>query len=314
MKKLLILFLMAIIMVGCSTQAPGSNASESTSEGDSSSEGTDEAKKIGLSLSTLNNPFFVNLKEGAEKSALASNIELITVNAQDDPAQQISGIEDLIQQDIDVLLVNPTDSKAISTALISANEAGIPVITVDRSAEGGEIVAHIASDNTEGGKLAGEFIIEKLGGTGSIVELQGIPGASATNERGAGFHQAVEAAEGVEVVAQQSANFNRAEGLTVMENIIQSQGDFNAVFAHNDEMALGAIQALSAAGMLEDVIVVGFDGTEDAGQAIKEGTLAATVAQQPDVIGKTSVETALKVINGEEVEEFIPVELLLITE
>lgn len=309
-KQAFVLCLIAAVVAGCSTKAPGSGTDDTADQGSDKGDGV---QKIGLSISTLNNPFFVTLKEGAEKAAEETGVELITVNAQDDPAQQISGIEDLIQQGIDLLLVNPTDSKAISTAIKSANKADIPVITVDRSAEGSEIVAHIASDNVAGGKMAGEYIIEQLGGKGKIVELQGIPGASATRERGKGFHQAVDGKTGIEVVAQQSAQFNRAEGLTVTENIIQSKGSFDAVFAHNDEMALGAIQALNAAGMNNDVVVVGFDGTDDAVKAIKEGTMEATIAQQPEVIGSTAVETAVQVLNGEEVKDFIPVELKLIT-
>lgn len=313
MKKVMKLFGLLILvgmLAACSLDSPESNNANENAGNNGGNNGGDDVQKIGLSISTLNNPFFVTLKEGAEAKAQELGIEITTVDAQDDPAKQTSDIEDLITQGIDVLLVNPTDSAAIVTAIESANEAGIPVITVDRSAEGGEVVAHIASDNAAGGVMAGEFIIEQLGGSGKVVELEGIPGSSAANERGEGFNQAVDAADGVEVVAKQTANFNRAEGLTVMENIIQSTPEFDAVFAHNDEMALGAVQALEAAG--KDVIVVGFDATDDARTAVEEGKMAATVAQKPDLIGSLAVETASKVINGEEVDEFVPVELELV--
>src|SRR5690606_40424615 len=140
---------------------------------------------------------------------------------------------------VDILLINPTDSHAVSSAVESANQAGIPVITVDRAAEGGETVAHIASDNASGGKMAGEYILEQLGGTGNIVELEGIHGTSAARDRGKGFHEAVDGKPGVKVVASQPADCNRAKGRNVMENILQSHKDIQAVFAHNDERALG---------------------------------------------------------------------------
>ncbi|MFD2923059.1 ribose ABC transporter substrate-binding protein RbsB [Halobacillus naozhouensis] len=310
-KSLGLLALLLMVATACSTEAPGSSSDDSSKE----SEGSDnDTVKIGLSLSTLNNPFFVSLRDGAEAAAKEAGFKLLTSDAQNDSATQVSDIEDLLQQNIDVLLVNPTDSAAIVSAIESANNAGVPVITVDRSADGGEVVSHIASDNVAGGEMAGEFIAEQLGGKGNVVELEGIPGASATRERGKGFHNVIDSIEGIEVVAKQSANFDRAEGLTVMENILQSTDDIDAVFAHNDEMALGAVQALEANNLLEDVTVVGFDGTDDARAAIAEGRMDATIAQQPGLIGEKAIETAGKVANGESVKEFIPVELQLVTE
>ncbi|WP_163527327.1 ribose ABC transporter substrate-binding protein RbsB [Halobacillus ihumii] len=310
-KSLGLLALLLIVATACSTEAPGSSSDDSSGESEGSDDGT---IKIGLSISTLNNPFFVSLRDGAEAAAKEAGFELLTSDAQNDAATQVSDIEDLLQQNIDVLLVNPTDSAAIVSAIESANNAGVPVITVDRSADGGEVVSHIASDNVAGGEMAGEFIAEQLGGEGNVVELEGIPGASATRERGKGFHNVIDSIEGIEIVAKQSANFDRAEGLTVMENILQSTDKIDAVFAHNDEMALGAVQALEANNLLEDVTVVGFDGTDDARAAISEGRMDATIAQQPELIGEKAIETAGKVANGESVEDFIPVELELITE
>jgi ribose transport system substrate-binding protein len=251
------------------------------------------------------------LKEGAEKAAKEAGAELIVVDAQDDTAKQISGVEDLIQKKVDVILINPTDSAAISTAVESANKANIPVITVDRASEGGQVVSHIASDNVKGGKMAGEYILNAIGGKGNIVELQGIAGTSAARDRGKGFHEAVDNKEGVKVVASQPADFDRAKGLSVMENILQSNKDIQAVFAHNDEMALGALQAIEAAG--KNIVVVGFDATDDAVKAVNEGKMAATVAQKPAAIGETAVKTAIQVTKGEKVESFIPVDLELVT-
>jgi ribose transport system substrate-binding protein len=308
MKKLasmLLAFLLVIgVLAGCSLDngTTGDKKEEAKKDGN---------MKIGLSISTLNNPFFVTLKEGAEKAAKEEGVELIVVDAQNDSAKQINDIEDLIQQDVDLILVNPTDSSAVTSAIESANSANIPVITVDRSADGGKVVTHIASDNVAGGKMAGEFIVEQLKNGGNIVELEGIPGSSAARERGEGFHQIIDKASNIKVVAKQAADFDRAKGLSVMENILQSHKDIQAVFAHNDEMALGALEALEARGM-KDVIVVGFDATEDAVKAVKEGKMAATVAQKPELIGENAVKTALKVLKGEKVDKFIPVPLELV--
>ncbi|TXC90993.1 ribose ABC transporter substrate-binding protein RbsB [Metabacillus litoralis] len=308
MLKMVMFFVLSFaLLVGCSTEPPGASSEKEPA----AAEGNDDKVKVGLSISTLNNPFFVTLKEGAEEEAKAKGIEIVVVDAQNDSAKQVSDIEDLIQQNVDVLLVNPTDSAAVSAAIESANNANVPVITLDRSAEGGEVVAHIASDNVAGGKMAGDFILEQLGDKGKVAEIEGIPGSSAARERGEGFHQAVDAVAEIEVAAKQTADFDRAKGLTVMENILQGNKDIQAVFAHNDEMALGALQAIEAAG-LSNVFVVGFDATEDAVKAVEDGRLAATVAQKPAVIGQQGIDTAILVANGEEVEEFIPVELELV--
>lgn len=295
-----------VVLAGCSTKAP-----TSSSDKDSSKDMKGDKLKLGLSISTLNNPFFVSLKEGAEKEAKAQGTEIITVDAQNDSAKQVSDIEDLIQKGVNVLIVNPTDSDAVKAAIESANNADIPVITVDRSANGGTVVSHIASDNVAGGQMAGDFILEKLGKKGKVVELEGIPGSSAARERGEGFHKAIDGVADIQVVAKQAADFDRAKGLTVMENILQGNKDIQAVFAHNDEMALGALQALEAAG-LKDVIVVGFDATDDAVKSVNDGKMAATVAQKPEEIGQKGVQTAMKVFMKESVDKFVPVSLELI--
>ncbi|AEB76582.1 ribose ABC transporter substrate-binding protein RbsB [Clostridium botulinum] len=270
-------------------------------------------KKIGMVVSTLNNPFFVSLKEGAEKKSKELGYELLVLDSQNDPAKERSNIEDLIQGGISVLIVNPTDSDAVINSVQVANKANIPVITVDRQANGGEVVSHIASDNIKGGELAASFIIDELKNKKDIkvVELQGIPGASATRERGQGFHNIIDKKSNIKLVSSQAANFDRAQGLSVMENIIQAQSDFDAVFAHNDEMALGAAKALKTAN--KKVIVVGFDGDEDAKTSIEKAEMSATVAQQPALMGITSIENAVKISNGESIPKQVPVKLRLIT-
>lgn len=268
----------------------------------------DEGKKIGLVVSTLNNPFFVTLKDGAEAKAQELGIELIALDSQNDPAKELANVEDLIVKGVDVILINPTDSDAVARAVMSANRSKVPVITLDRGASRGKVVTHIASDNVAGGEMAGAFILEQVGKGAKVVELEGIPGTTAARDRGQGFNNIAKG--NLEVVAKQAADFDRTKGLTVMENILQAEPKIDAVFAHNDEMALGAVKAIEGSG--RDILVVGFDATDDAVVAVKDGSLGATVAQQPAMIGASGVEAALKVINGEKTEEFIPVNLELI--
>ncbi len=271
-------------------------------------------KSLGLVLSTLNNPFFVTLRDGAQKAADAAGTKLIIVDAQDDSAKMTAGIEDLITKKVSAILINPTDSDAVVPAIQKANDSGIPVFTVDRGSNGGTVVSHIASDNVAGGSMAAEFLCNAIGGQGNVVELQGVAGTSAARDRGQGFNDYMTAScQGVTIVAQQTANFNRDEGLTVFENILQAQPDIAGVFAHNDEMILGAIQAAEAANRT-GIVFVGFDAIDDAVQAVKDGKLAATVAQQPAEMGRLAVETALKSLNGEKVEASIPVPLSLVTQ
>lgn len=299
-KKILAL-LLAVVMVfalgACGT------------EGEEKTKGGEGGKTIGFIVSTQTNPYFVTLKEGAEAKAKELGLELVVVDAQDDPAKATAGMEDLITKKVDLIIVNPTDSDAIVTSVEAANEAGIPVMTVDRTSNGGDIVAHVASDNVAGGKLAGEFILEKIGEGKKVVELEGIPGANSTTERGQGFEEAIKGKD-IEIVAKQTANYDRTEGLNVMENILQSQDEIDAVFAQNDEMALGALEAIEASG--RDILVVGFDATDDAVKSVEEGKLGATVAQKPKLMGETVIESAKKHLEGETVEKFVPVELELI--
>jgi ribose transport system substrate-binding protein len=268
-------------------------------------------KTIGLVLSTLNNPFFVTLKEGAEAKAKELGFELIVLDSQNDPGKELANVEDLITKNVAVILINPTDSDAVGNAVKAANAKKIPVITLDRGANSGDVVTHIASDNVAGGKMAGEFVIAQLNGKGKVVELEGLAGTSAARDRGKGFNDAIGTQAGISVVAKQTADFDRTKGLSVMENILQAQPEINAVFAHNDEMALGALQAIKASK--RNILIVGFDATDDAVKAVKAGEMAATVAQQPAKIGSLGVESAAKVMKGETLEKFVPVDLQLVT-
>ncbi|MEN3753095.1 ribose ABC transporter substrate-binding protein RbsB [Mangrovibacter yixingensis] len=266
---------------------------------------------IALVISTLNNPFFVSLKDGAQKEANKLGYNLVILDSQNNPAKELANVQDLTVRGTKLMLINPTDSDAVGNAVKMANQAKIPVITLDRVANQGIVVSHIASDNVAGGKMAGDFIAKKLGDNAKVIELQGIAGTSAARERGEGFAQAV-AAHKFNVLASQPADFDRTKGLNVMQNLLTAHPDVQAVFAQNDEMALGALRALQTAGK-SGVLVVGFDGTDDGIKAVESGKMGATVAQQPEQIGVIGVETADKVLKGEKVEAKIPVDLKLVT-
>lgn len=268
-------------------------------------------KEIGLVLSTQNNPFFVSLKNGAKRKANDLGYKLVILDSQNDPSKELNNVQDLIVKKVDVILINPTDSDAVANAVKRANKAGIPVVTLDRSSNGGKVVSHVASDNVAGGEMAAKYIVSKLGKNFSIVELEGIPGASATRQRGEGFHKVIDAEKGIKVASKQTANFDRTQALNVMQNILQAHPNIDAVFAHNDEMALGASRAIKRSN--KKIMIVGFDAIYGARVAIKKGAMAATVAQKPGVIGSTGVEIADKLIKGEKVKDYYPVNLELIT-
>ena len=266
---------------------------------------------LALVVSTLNNPFFVSLKEGAEKKAKELGYTLMVLDSQNDSSREMTNIEDLTVKGVKLILLNPSDSDAAGNAVRIANRADIPVITLDRGANGGTVVSHIASDNTAGGEMAGKFIVEQLKGAGKVLQLEGVAGTSAARERGAGFNKAM-TGSGLELVASQPADFDRTKALHVTENLLQANPDVKAIFAQNDEMALGAITAVKSAQ--KNVLIVGFDGTDEGIASVKQGALAATVAQQAGMIGAIGVAVADKVLKGDKVAAFTPVELQLITQ
>jgi ribose transport system substrate-binding protein len=297
--------LIVVCLVACSRQPSGTSQPAGSSP--------DGAATIGLSISTLDNPYFVALRDGARAEAQAQGLHLITVDAQNDAAHQISNVEDLIQRRVSVILLNPTDSDAVANVVREANAAAIPVISLDRSVDGAPVRVRIASNNVAGGEMAARFLLKRLGDKGNLVELVGVPGSSAARERGEGFDEVIKSDPAVKVIAEQPANFDRAQGLAVMENIVQRNRDIQGVFAQNDEMALGAATALDEAG-LKDVAIVGFDATPDGLAAVKSGQLAGTIEQKPALIGKLGVDAAKALLEGRPVPASIAVPLTLISQ
>ncbi|HEN8202668.1 ribose ABC transporter substrate-binding protein RbsB [Proteus mirabilis] len=269
-------------------------------------------ESIALVISTLNNPFFVTMKDSAQKEADKLGYDLVVLDSMDNPAKELANVQDLTVKGTRLMLINPTDSDAVGNAVLMANKAKIPVVTLDRVANKGEVVSHVASDNRLGGKMAGDYIAEKVGNDAKVIQLEGIAGTSASRERGEGFKQAVDAHK-LNILASQPADFDRTKGLNVMQNLLTANPSVQAVFAQNDEMALGALRALQTAGRT-DVLVVGFDGTNDGIKAVNRGVLGATIAQRPEQIGIIGIQTADKILKGEKVDPTIPVELELVTQ
>ena len=274
-------------------------------------------KKIGLALSTLNNPFFVSLRDGAQKAADQAGVQLVVADGANDSARQADEIANFITQQLSVMLVNPTDSDAVIPSVQKANDAKIPVIALDRASNGGALASFIASNNVVAGRDAAQLLLEAVPQGAKVAMLVGVPGASAARDRGQGFTDALADktmnSKGATLVTQQVANFDRGQALNVMQNILTANPDIAGVFCQNDEMALGAVQAIKARGLSDKVAIVGIDGSPDAITAIKAGEMYATVAQQPDVMGQLGVASAVEILNGQTPPKQIDVPLKTVT-
>ena len=290
----------------------GGTAACGRGDTDGGGSGEGAGKSVTLSLSTLNNPFFVDVRDGAQEAADELGIDLTVVDAQNDSTAQTDQIASAVSSGTEGLLINAVDSDAAAAAVAPALSGDLPVIGVDRTVNGAEITSLVSSDNVAGGSQAADALAKAIGEQGKVIVLQGQPGTSASRDRGAGFTEGIAAYPGIEVVAMQTANFDRAQALDVATNLLQADPDVVGIFAENDEMALGAIQALGArAG--DDVHVVGFDGTDDGLAAVESGTLEATIAQQPRELGRQSVELMADVLAGETVDSEVPVAVETVT-
>ena len=278
--------LLCTSLTACNRDSGGNNAA-----GDSAN------KSITFALSTQANSFMVKMREGAQKKADELGLTINFQDASDDSATQANQLANAAATGAGAVIVNPTDSDAMAPAVKQLTDAKIPVVAVDRAVNNAEVSSYIASDNVGGGKQAAKALSEAIHGEGEILVLQGKTGSSASRERGQGFDEGLKDSPNIKVVAKQTAEFERVKGLDVTTNLLQAHPNVKAIFAENDEMALGAIEALGdKAG--KDVIVVGFDGVEDALKAIKEGTMYASIAQQPCRYGGTSRGRGFKAAQG----------------
>jgi ribose transport system substrate-binding protein len=266
--------------------------------------------RLALVLKTLNSPFFIDMQRGAEEAAARAGIDLV-VQAPErelDVEKQMQIIENLVQTRVAALALVPCGSREVVPVIAKANRAGIPVIIVDEdvdpkaAAEAGiRTATYIGSDNVEGGRVAGRFLVEATKGRARVAVLEGIPGHETGDARLRGFHEALAQAPGVRVVASQTANWERDQGFSVFQNMLQAHPEIDAVFAANDVMALGAVEAIAAAGRAGRIRVIGFDAVDDARKAIAEGTMEASVAQFPAEMGRLAVESAVRLLRGETV-------------
>lgn len=269
-------------------------------------------KKIILSISTLQNDFFRQLTEGVRRTADLFGIDLIVLDAENSDSKQIGDLSRAIDLGADLIILNSTNSDSLAPELEIVKEFHIPVITVDRKTSNASALCHIASDNAEGGRMAGRFLAQHLTSGTRVLELEGIPGTSAANERGRGFNEVMATAFPIFVSAREAAMFDRNEARSITMHLLAEHGQFDAIFAHNDNMALGALDAYAITGLRSPRVVVGFDGIKDGLAAIRRGTLTATIAQQPFLMGSIAVQSAVRQFQGEQLPSYIPVKLSLI--
>ncbi len=272
--------------------------------------------KVGFAQSESNNPWRIAETKSFQDTAESCGWDLIVTDAGGSAAKQVADVDSMISQGIDVLFLPPREEAPLVPAVMRAKSAGVPVFLVDRSVDanaakaGADYVAFLGSDFVDQGRRVAEWVIENFEGErGVVIELEGTTGSSPANDRKRGFDEAIAADDRFEIVASQSGDFARDAGRQVMETLLQAHPDVNVVYAHNDEMAIGAIQALEAAGRKpgEDVMVVSIDGTRDALQAIIDGKMGVTVESSP-FFGPLSCETMKRYAAGETIEEWVKVE------
>lgn len=327
MKKLFkVIMIMTMIssivgLVGCSkndvgADSPDTSQSQDVETSDDQEQdleqdaNKDEKIKVGFSQVGTTVAYRVAETNSLVEEAEKRGFEIFFTDAQEVTAKQVSDVEDLVAQGVDYIVMSPREFEGLTPAIDAAKQAGIPVILIDRAVAGEpgvDYVALLAADCVWEGREAGEWAAKKTNGKATIVELTGTVGASAVIDRAQGFREGIADHPEMEIVVSQTADFSRSAAQEVMENIIQARaGDFDVVYAHNDEMALGAAQALKAAGITpgEDVIIIGIDGEQDAYKAVLSGDMGATVFSSP-YFGPAVFDKIEKLIAGEEVEQYI---------
>ena len=272
--------------------------------------------KIAVVVSTLNNPWFVVLGEAAKARAIELGYDATIFDSQNDTAKEAANFENIIASGYKAIVFNPTDANGSIANVRKAKDAGIPVFCIDREINStNAATAQMLSDNYSGCVKLGEYFVEEVGENGKYAELLGLVGDNNTWNRSKGFHSVVDNYPGLKMVAQQSADFDRAKALEVMEPILEKNSDINAVFCGNDAMAMGAYQALVAAGKDRQVKVFGFDGADDVVKLIAEGKITATGMQFPKKMARQAAEFADQYLNGKrDFPQKIPVAVELVTQ
>ena len=271
--------------------------------------------KIAVVVSTLNNPWFVVLANTSKQRAEELGYEATIFDSQNDTAVEASHFEDIIAGGYKAIIFNPTDANGSIASVLKAKAAGIPVFCIDREINStNAAVTQVLSDSYSACVKMGQYFVKTVDQNGQYAELLGIVGDNNTWNRSKGFHSVVDNYPGMKMVAQQSADFDRAKGLEVMSAILQAHPDINAVFCGNDAMAMGAYQALVAAGKEKQVKVFGFDGADDVVKSVAEGKISATAMQFPKLMARTAAEDADQYINGKrDFPQKLPVQVDLVT-
>jgi ribose transport system substrate-binding protein len=311
MKSLKIFNILLLILTLCFLGACSNSESTSNTKKTEENSNNEKKLKIGLTVPSLSNPFFVAMAKGAKEVASKYNAEVTTVSADQDLAKQTAQIEDFITKKVDLILLSPFDSAGIAGAVSQAKAAGIPVVALDGFAEGG-IDTVVMSDNVQAGKLAAEYLVKQLNEKGNIVIIDGPP-VSAVTDRIKGFNEVIKKYPDIKVIAKQNGEGNREKALTVMEGILTANKKIDAVFTINDEEAVGVQIAQEQANRQNEFFIVSVDGAPSAVDALKmEGSLAGTSAQFPNQMVIEGVDLALKIIDGEKVdsEVLIPTEFI----
>ncbi|HSM56336.1 MAG TPA: substrate-binding domain-containing protein [Candidatus Sulfomarinibacteraceae bacterium] len=300
----LLILLTATMVVACN---PASAEPVATVPVQSGTPGT-----VGLLLSSLYNPLYVSVQSGVIETASRLNAELLVREANNDSDRQVEQIQELVDLGADALIINPVDTVAVIPALERASLRGVAIITLERRINSDVILSHVAPDNTTGGEMAASFLAERLREQGQVAELMGTPQTSAAQDRGSGFGRVISGYPNISIVAREPANFERRQAQRLFAEMLEEHPQIDAVFAHSDEMVLGAIAAAESAGRADQILFVGFDAIADAVAAIDEGRLEATIAQQPEEMGRLAMEAAVKHLNNEPIPESILVDLALI--
>ncbi|MEH3032924.1 MAG: substrate-binding domain-containing protein [Aeromicrobium erythreum] len=265
--------------------------------------GGDKDVKATLVISTLNNPFFVSVVDGAKQAAKDGGVDLDVQNANNSDQTALNATTTALTKKPSVLIIDPVGSKSGGTMTKAANKADVPVVAFDRAPDSGTLESFIGYDAVQAGREAAKSLAESIGEKGKVVEIQGILGTNVAQDRSKGFNEGIKKYPGITVVAKQAADFDRGKALDVMTNVLQGNSDIDGVYAANDEMALGVVAALKSRNLAGKVKVVGNDGIGDALKAIEAGTMYSTHAESPFVLGKSVLDISRKVAEGEKVEK-----------
>jgi len=266
-----------------------------------SGSGSGSGKTADLVISTLNNPFFVSLKNGAVAEAKKDGYSLTIQNANNSDGTELNFVTTDLVKKPGVLILDPTSSTAASAAVKQANNAGVPVVAFDRQPTSGDLKAFIGYNAVAAGERAARALATKLHGHGDVVEIEGILGTNVAQDRHTGFNREIAKYPGIKVVARQAANFDQSTALDTMTNILQAHPHIQGVYAANDEMALGVVAALKSRNLAGKVAVVGNDGIEQSLADIDKGTIYATNAESAYAEGQRVADLAADVLNGKKI-------------